>query len=109
MTCALRRHKPSATDRAPLALTQDHVTRNPDEQARVKAVGGKISNNNRCARFVLTYATLSLALPLLCSLGFCLEVTRSFGDLGMLSMGLSNDPYMYIPRSFPHADWCLSF
>eukprot|EP00456_Euglypha_rotunda_P050930 TRINITY_DN41061_c0_g1_i7.p1 TRINITY_DN41061_c0_g1~~TRINITY_DN41061_c0_g1_i7.p1 ORF type:complete len:150 (+),score=1.32 TRINITY_DN41061_c0_g1_i7:81-530(+) len=55
----------------PVALSYDHVARDPSEQERVKAKGGVIQNN---------------------MLGFCLEVSRAFGDFGLVPMGMSHEP-----------------
>lgn len=70
----MRSRRPGCGDDRPVCLTYEHVARDEGEQARVKASGGKISATNR--------------------LGFCLEVTRAFGDLALYSMGLIAEPYM---------------
>ena len=55
-----------------IRLTKSHIARDIDEQQRVRDAGGKITANNRLAGM--------------------LEVTRSFGDLGMESFGLIAEP-----------------
>jgi serine/threonine protein phosphatase PrpC len=56
-----------------VALSYDHVARDPAEQERVKQKKGIIRNN---------------------MLGFCLELTRAFGDRGLLHYGLTSDPHI---------------
>ena len=53
-------------------LSTAHSASNPVEQQRVRASGGRITGNNRLAG--------------------CLEVTRAFGDLGLVAFGLSDEP-----------------
>ena len=55
-------------------LSYPHSARDPVEQRRVRAAGGKITQNNRLAG--------------------CLEVTRAFGDVGLAAFGLSDEPHI---------------
>jgi serine/threonine protein phosphatase PrpC len=58
----------------PELLSHLHIGRDPSEQARVRAAGGRIMQNGRLAG--------------------CLEVTRAFGDQGMISFGLIAEPFI---------------
>lgn len=58
----------------PELLSHLHIGRDESEQARVRAAGGRIMQNGRLAG--------------------CLEVTRAFGDHGMISFGLVADPFI---------------
>jgi len=58
----------------PELLSHLHIGRDASEQERVKKAGGRIMSNGRLAG--------------------CLEVTRAFGDLGMVSFGLISTPYI---------------
>ena len=68
-------------------LSYAHSARDPVEQSRVRSVGGKITQNNRLAG--------------------CLEVTRAFGDVGLMGFGLSDEPWVKEVRLGDDDRWLL--
>ena len=68
-------------------LSYPHSARDPLEQARVKAAGGRITQNHRLAG--------------------CLEVTRAFGDVGLMGFGLSDEPWVKEVRVGEEERWLV--